>query len=139
MRRYALDANAIIIYFEGRNGAEKVQKILDSCANREAEIYMSVINVAEVLSVLWKKYGEANARRGVQLIVSSPISVLDASLPVSLDAAEIRAKVHTGLGDSFAAVTAISKRAVLVTADPEFRRFNDRFKVLWLPSHKSVN
>lgn len=138
MKRYVLDANAVITHYEGRNGSEKVQKILKAAANGEAEIYISVINVAEVFAALWKKHGEANARKGVQIIVASPIIVIEASLAVSIQAGEIRAKFHTGMGDSFAALSAMSKRATLVTADPDFRKFGDKLRVLWLPSHKSV-
>src|SRR4051812_31936094 len=107
MKRYVLDANAVIIHYEGRNGSEKVQKIFDSGGQQAAELYMSAINVFEVFSTLWKKYGEPNAKKGVQLLVASPITILDANLAVSIQAAEIRARFHTGMGDSFAALTAI--------------------------------
>jgi len=32
----------------------------------------------------------------------------------------------------------MSKRATLVTADPEFRKFGDKLRVIWLPGHKSI-
>ena len=45
MRAYVLDANAIIILFEGRNGAEKVQKLIDAASDGNADVYMSAMNV----------------------------------------------------------------------------------------------
>jgi predicted nucleic acid-binding protein len=139
MKRYALDANALIIHFEGRNGSERVQKILDAASIGEAEAFMSAINAAEVFSVLWKRHGPAAAKKGIQFIVASPVVIIDATLAVAIEAAEITSKFHVGLGDSYAALTALSRRAILVTADQEFHRFDDRFKILWLPTHKSVN
>ena len=73
------------------------------------------------------------------MIASSPIVVVDATLSVALEAAEVRAKFHTSMGDCFAAVTAMSKRATLLTSDSDFRRFDEQIKILWLPSHKSIN
>jgi predicted nucleic acid-binding protein len=69
----------------------------------------------------------------------SPIIVVDASLALATEAAEIRSKFHTSMGDGFAAATAIKKRAVLVTSDSDFRRFDDHLRILWLPSHKSIS
>jgi predicted nucleic acid-binding protein len=139
VRRYVLDANAVIINFEARNGFEKVRKLLDAAGQREIEVFMSAINVAEVFSALWKRHGETHARQAVHMIVGSPIVVIDATLPVAIEAAEIRAKWHTSMRDCFAAATAIKKRATLVTADSDFRQFKDELKILWLPSHKIIN
>jgi hypothetical protein len=33
----------------------------------------------------------------------------------------------------------MKKKATLVSADPDFKRFGDKLKVLWLPSHKSIH
>jgi predicted nucleic acid-binding protein len=139
VKRYVLDANAVIINFEARTGFEKVRRVLEAAGQREAEVFMSVINIAEVFSALWKRHGETHARQAVHLIVGSPIIVVDASMAAAIEAAEVRAKFHTGMGDAFAAATALKKRATLVTSDSDFRRFYDHLKILWLPSHKSVN
>jgi len=139
VKRYVLDANAVIINFEGRSGFDKVRKVLESAAEREAEVFMSAINVAEVFSALWKRHGQPHARQAMHMIASSPIVVVDATLSVALEAAEVRAKFHTSMGDCFAAVTAMSKRATLLTSDSDFRRFDEQIKILWLPSHKSIN
>jgi predicted nucleic acid-binding protein len=139
VKRYVLDANALIINFEGRSGSDKVRKVLEAAAGSEAEVYMSAINVAEVFSAIWKRHSQAHARQAVHMIACSPIVVVDATLAVALEAAEIRAKFHTSTGDCFAAVTAMGKRATLLTSDSDFRRFDDQIKILWLPSHKSIN
>jgi predicted nucleic acid-binding protein len=139
MRRYVLDANALITNIEGRSGADKVQKLFDAAGREEAELFMSAINVGEVFSSLWKGHGETYARQAVRIILSAPLKVVDATLALALDAAEIRAKYHVSMGDCFAALTAIQKRATIVTAAPEFRRFERQIKILWLASHKPVS
>ena len=137
MKSYILDANALIVLFEGRSGADTVQKVLDSAQAGKAEVFMSAITVGEILAALWKYHGEAYARKGVQMIVAGPIKILDVELRTVLQAAEIRAKFHTGLGDSFVFLATVTKRATLVTADSGFRHFEHQFKILWLPAPKT--
>ncbi len=138
-KRYVLDANAVIGNLEGRSGSDRVRKILESAAQGEAELFMSVINVGEVFSALWRRHGEVYARQAIDMLLSAPVQFIDASLAMSLEAAALRAKYHAGTGDCFAALTAIKKRASLVTADSDFKRFGDKLKVLWLPSQKSIH
>ncbi len=139
MKRYVLDANAVIINFENRNGSEKVQKLLETAGDGEIEIFMSVINLAEVFSSLWKRHGEPYARQAIQIIMASPIKIIEVNTASALEVAEIRATFHSGMGDCFAAWAAMAKRATLVTADSGFRKYGDKFKVLWLPNQKAVN
>ena len=138
-KRYVLDANAVIGNLEGRAGSDKVRKIMESAAQGEAELFMSVINVGEVFAALWKRHGEVYARQAIEMLLSAPVQFIDATLPMSLEAAAIRAKYHAGTADCFAALTAMKKKASLVTADPDFKRFGDKLKILWLPSQKSIH
>ena len=138
MKTYVFDTNAIITYFDNAEGSDRIESVLRAAESRNATVFMSAINLGEVLYVTWKKRGESEARLRVQQIVASPITIVPANLAETLSAAEVKAKVRCAYADAFAASLAISKRATLVTADPDFRKFGDKLRVIWLPGHKSV-
>src|SRR5690349_16383079 len=132
MKRYVFDASALLIYFEDRSGAEKVEKVVLAGDQRDAEIFISAVNVGEVFYSLWQRRGELNARHGLNFVVSSPVKVVPATLAETIEAAQLKARYKVDFADSFAAALAISRKAVLVTSDPDFRRLSDRLKCLWL-------
>jgi predicted nucleic acid-binding protein len=138
IKSYALDANAVMCLFEGRAGADKVESLLDSAEAKNARIFLSTVNLAEIFYSVWKIHGEKQARFNVQQIVNSPIQIISADFDTSVHAAELKAKYRCGLADAFAASLAFSKHATLVTADPDFRKFGDKLRVIWLPGYKSV-
>jgi predicted nucleic acid-binding protein len=139
VKTYALDANALIAYMEGRNGSDKVEALFEAAESRTANLLMSVISLGEVFYSTWKSDGEQQARFRLQQIVGSPIQIAVADFSETIRAAELKAKYRCAYADAFAASLAISKRATLVTSDPDFKRFADKIKVLWLPTSKSVH
>jgi predicted nucleic acid-binding protein len=112
---------------------------MESADHKDAKVLMSVVNVGEVFYSVWKKNGETEARLRLQQLISSPVVCWPTDLSEAMRAAELKAKYRCGYADAFAASLAISKRATLVTSDPDLRRFSDKLKILWLPRHKSVN
>ena len=139
MKSYALDANALIAYMEGRNGADKVEALFEAAESKTAALFMSVISLGEVFYSTWKSEGEQQARLRLQQIVGSPIQIMAADFSATMRAAELKAKYRCAYADAFAASVAIFKRATLVTSDPEFKRFAEKIKVLWLPNSKPVH
>jgi predicted nucleic acid-binding protein len=60
MKDYVLDANAVIRYFgvgDGQDG-EKVRSLFEQAEQNQARLFMSVINMGEVLYILLKHLGE---------------------------------------------------------------------------------
>jgi predicted nucleic acid-binding protein len=139
MKAFVLDANALITYWEKREGSERVVRILDSADSGNASVMMSVINIGEAFYAVWRKNGEPEARLRLQQLVSSPIDLVPLDLAGTVKAAELKAKYRCAYADAFAASLALSKHATLVTADADLRRFSDKIRILWLPGHKSVN
>jgi predicted nucleic acid-binding protein len=139
MKSYALDANALIVYMEGRHGSDKVEGLLEAAEARSALLFMSVISLGEVFYATWKADGEQQARLRLRQIIASPIQIAIADVAETMRAAELKAKYRCAYADAFAAGLAISKKAILVTSDPDFKRFADKIKVLWLRNSKSVH
>ncbi len=139
MKVYVLDANALMTYWEKREGSERVAKILDYADEGSASVSMSVINVGEAFYSVWKRNGEAEAMLRIKQLISSPLDLIPIDFTAAMKAAELKAKFRCAYADSFAAALALAKHATLITADPDLKRFADHFKILWLPSHKSIN
>ncbi len=137
MRRYVLDANALLIYLGNRQGAARVQALLNESLRNRSPLLMSALNWGEVVYSIWKQGGEAEARRVEKNIAHLPLAILPADRERAAAAAELKARHDLGYADSFAAELALANEATLVTAHPEFAKLGKRLAVLSLPRHKS--
>jgi predicted nucleic acid-binding protein len=137
VRRYVLDANALLIYLGDRQGAARVESLLNESLRSRSPLLMSAVNWGEVVYSIWKLGGEGEARRVEKNIAHLPLAILPADRERATSAAELKARHRLGYADSFAAQLAMESRAILVSADPEFAKLGKRLPVLSLPRHKS--
>jgi len=122
-RRYVLDANALIGFFEARPGAaEKVRHLLGEAARQDLPLLMSAVNWGEVFYTEWRARGEAKAREAEASLLEMPIAVIGIDRERASRAAALKQKHALGYADAFAAELAIERGAWLVTADPEFQK-----------------
>jgi predicted nucleic acid-binding protein len=136
-RRYVLDANALISFFEDRRGAaEKVRHLLSEALRQDLPLLMSAINWGEVFYIAWKRHGETKAREAEAKLLQLPIAVLDVDRERATRAAAIKQRHGLGYADSFAAELALSAQAWLVTADPEFEKLGKSLALYSLPQHE---
>jgi predicted nucleic acid-binding protein len=134
MKDYVLDANAVIRYFgEGDGqGGEKVRSLFEQAEQNQARLFMSVINMGEVLYILLKHLGEQRALQYVQALQHAVIMV-EADTKRTLEAATLKHHYKIGYADSFAAALAIASKATLVSADPTFEKVGKSLKWMRLP------
>jgi predicted nucleic acid-binding protein len=132
-RRYVLDANALIGFFEGREGtAKKVRHLVGEALRRDVPLLMSAVNWGEVFYIAWKHHGEAKAREAEAKLQLLPIVVTNADQETASRAATLKQKHALGYADAFAAELAMGNGAWLVTADPEFATLGKKLPVYWL-------
>jgi len=137
MRRYVLDANALIGFFEGREATSgKVRQMLSESLRLEIPLLMSAVNWGEVFYIAWRQHGEAKARAVETSLRRLPIDVIPADLDRATRAGAIKQKHNLGYADSFAAELAMERGAWLVTADPEFAKMGKVISVYALPRHE---
>lgn len=137
LRRYVLDANALIGFFEGRQpAAERVRKLLAEADRSEIPLWMSAVNWGEVYYIEWRRYGEAKARQVEVNLQRLPIVVIAADQDRATHAAALKQKHDLGYADAFAAQLAIERGAWLVTADPEFGKMGKALLLYALPQHE---
>lgn len=132
---YVLDSFAILAYFEGEPGMARVRTLLTEATKGRLALYLSVINLGEVLYIVEREQGLVAAQRALAALDQLPIQVESAERSVVLAAARLKAHYPISYADAFAVVAAQEHQAVLVTGDPDFKPVeNDgTLKVEWLP------
>ncbi len=134
MKDYVLDANAVLRYFgvgDGQGG-EKVRGLFEQAQRNESRLTMSVINLGEVLYILLKHIGQQRALQYIQALQHA-VTVMDADVNRTLQAATLKHQYKIGYADSFAAALALESSATLVSADASFEKIGKPLKWMRLP------
>ena len=123
--RLTFDSEPILAFFLGEPGSETVADYLSKIQNKEADGFISVINLAEVYYILYR-LNPVLADENCRALSSLGLTVL----PVEDDdlwrnAAKIKAQHPMSLADAFAVATAQAYKAKLVVgSDREFNGAN---------------
>ena len=132
--RFVLDSYALLAYFQDEEGADKVQTVLEMGSEGKAHLFLSVVNLGEVLYVVERERGVSRAHEILARIEEMPIEIVDVDRKMALEAAHLKARYPIAYADCFALALARIQGASLVTGDPEFRTIKpeDSQPVLWL-------
>lgn len=134
---YVLDSFALLAYLEGEVGMPRVRSVLEGASAQRCAVYLSLINLGEVLYITERERGTIEARRVLGAIDQLPLEVVDVSRSTVLAAAHVKARFSIAYADAFAVIVAQDHGAVVMTGDPEFRPLADAglVTVEWLPRH----
>jgi predicted nucleic acid-binding protein len=136
-RRYVLDANALIGFFEDRDViAGKVERLIQDALQQDVPLLMSAVNWGEAFYIEWRFRGEPAARKAEARMQELPIAVIAADRDRATSAGALKQKHGLGYADAFAAELAIERGALLVTADPEFSKLGKSLSLYPLPRHE---
>ena len=131
MKRYVLDASALMAFFEQEAGADRVEGLLREAAGTERRLLLSVVNWGEVYYVVWRKYGEAAARQKLEEMARLPLEVVDVDMETTKLAASLKARHKLPYADCFAAALAQQEKATLITTDKDFQSAQKELNLLW--------
>lgn len=129
MSRYVLDSFAILVFLQQEQGWERVRDLFMEASEGNTELYMSVINMAEVKYILARR--RMDKPQALAAIEALPISIVSADDYID-QVIELKAGYTISLADCFGAAIAIQLSCPIVTADPEFRNLEDILQVEWL-------
>ncbi len=132
MKRYVLDASAVMTFFEDRAGAEKVEELLAKAAETKRPLLMSVVNWGEVYYSVWRARGEKAASATLREVAQLPIQVIDVDMELAKLAASLKAEHNLPYADCFSAALAQARKATLVTSDRDFECVGTAPKILWV-------
>jgi predicted nucleic acid-binding protein len=136
VRRFVLDANALVSFFENRPAsALRVRHLLEQASRSELPVFLSAVNWGEFFYIAWRLHGETRAREAAAKLQQLPIVVIAADFDRATRAAALKQKHNLGYADAFAAELAIERHAHLVTADPEFTKLGSTLSVYDLPRY----
>jgi predicted nucleic acid-binding protein len=136
---YVFDACALLAYLKKEPEGNKVKELLDKAIDGPAEeisIYMSIVNLVEVYYGYIGEYDSVEeADKIMQPVYDLPIQIVNTITDtVYREASRFKGFYSISLGDCFAAATAKTLSAVLVTKDHEFEpvEAQEKIAVFWI-------
>ena len=129
---YVLDAFAFMAYLQGEPAAQSVRKILSDAKENKCRVFISIINVGEVLYNIERNKGLTSAHEALALIQSLPIEILPADNQTVIAAAHIKANHLISYADAFVVVAAQKINGIIITGDPEFEEVTELAQIEWL-------
>jgi ribonuclease VapC len=133
---YVLDANALLAYLDDTNSAEKVEELLVLAQKEKAIVLMSAVNWGEAYFIHTRGRGEEASEAMRRLVWRFPLKVVPADAKAAEAASEIKARFKLHYADCFAAALALEHKAIVVTADADYKRLQGQLKILWLTGSK---
>ena len=112
--------------------APRVEKLLENAGKEKCRLFLSIINLGELLYVTERRGGVAKAQDALALIRQLPIQIVSADEQIVFSAAHIKANHAISYADCFVIAIAIQENAIIVTADREFQSVETIVKVEWL-------
>ena len=131
MRRYCLDASAIVIYIVEQKRDPDLDSAMIEIEAGRSEGIISTVNLAEFHRALTRIASEEDADRYVVWIRESRISIIPPDIDTAIMSSVkkqsyARASSPFAWGDAFCLSTALNNNAdVLITADKEFDKVTE--------------
>lgn len=135
--RFVLDSFALLAYLEGEAAAGDVEDVLNRARRQQADIWMSVINLGEVLYITEREQSLQAAQVALAAVGQLPVVLVDADRSLTLDAAHVKARHSVSYADAFAVSLAMKHNAAIVTGDPELAKVESLAPIYWIPQGNS--
>lgn len=133
MKAVVLDSFALLAFLRNEPGVEVVKSYFTDALSGKVTLWMSSVNWAEVGYIVIRKRGLAGWRKAQALLKDLPFRVLETTPEHTDQASQFKAAHKMSLADAYAAALAKTKKAELVTGDPEYRFLEKTLtKITWL-------
>ena len=129
---FVLDSFALLAYLQDESVAPHIEKLLENATKEKCRLFVSMINLGELLYITERRGGVAKAQDVLAIIRQLPIAIMSVDEQTVFAAAHIKANHAISYADCFAVVTAIQEDAIIITGDPEFQSVEALVKVEWL-------
>ena len=131
---YVLDSYALLAYLEAEDGAGRVRELLEAAADGSCHLYMTVVNLGEVLYITERERGLPKAQELLARVNEMPIEIVTADLTLTMAASHLKANSPIAYADCFAAALARLKESKLLTGDREFSKLaqDSSIAIEWL-------
>jgi predicted nucleic acid-binding protein len=132
MSTIVLDSWALMAYFAREPEGRRVWELIREGRQGLHTLLVSVVNLGEVRYRIRRLRGPDAAEAACRIVSALGIEVVQVGQESAFAAADLKADTPVAFADCFAAALARLRDGQVATGDPEFRKFGDRVKVLWL-------
>ena len=132
MSSYVFDSHALLAFFQGEPDAETVEKILRQSHAESSNVFISLINLGEIIYLTKRRFGDEKKIELLSRIYQLGLKIIPVSDALVFQAAELKAQYALSYADCFALACAINHSAVLVTGDPEFKSVGHLVSIKWI-------
>ncbi len=129
---FVLDSYALLSHFQDESGGGRVVELLGQAQRGKCRLLLSIVNLGEVCYLVERRRGQRDVYLVLAAIDSLPIEILPADRDAVLAAAHLKANYPISYADAFAAATAQTHSAILLTGDPEFNALTPILQIEWL-------
>jgi len=133
---FVLDSYALLAYLQDEPASSRIENLLDNAKKRKYRLFLSLINLGEILYIIERRGGVAKAQDALALIRQLPVEIPIVDEESVFTAAHIKASHAISYADAFVVATALQENATVVTADPEFRAVETVVHIEWLDCHE---
>ncbi|MCP4166454.1 MAG: type II toxin-antitoxin system VapC family toxin [Chloroflexi bacterium] len=135
-QRCVLDAWAVLAMLQGEEpAATTVRQRLEQAFENEVLLFISIINLGEVIYCIGKVKGEAAGWETLAELRQLPLAVLPATEDAVMAAVAFKIGHAISYADAFAVATTREQGAILLTGDPELLLLGQQIEIE--PLHRS--
>lgn len=131
-KTYILDSFSLLAFFQKEPGGETVKKLLEKAKEKEISLYFSEVNLGEIYYIAIRDWGLEKAQKLLAGIYELPINLVLPKRENILQAAEFKSQGNIAYADCFVLDLVKIYQAVVVTGDPEFKKFLKKDEILWV-------
>ena len=135
---YVLDSFAILALVNDEPGAARIEGLLHQAKEDKANVFMSSINLGEVLYVVERRWGKERSRSMLAYLDATAIQWMDADRGRVVAAAHVKATYPLAYADAFCVSLACELGATIITSDPEYKILCELVAIEWLPQKIKV-
>jgi ribonuclease VapC len=130
---YVLDSFAVLALLNDEAGAARVEELLRQASKGEAQVFISLINLGEVLYIVERRWGEERLRSMLAYLDSTALKITEVERKQVLAAVHIKAHHPLSFADAFCVALAREMNATILTSDVEFNTISSLVPIEWLP------
>jgi predicted nucleic acid-binding protein len=127
-----LDSYAILVWIQNESGAQAVEDLFLSAQKGQIHLVVSELNLGEVYYKCIRRAGKVPASEILEQFFLLPMEIVPVDWDIIRKASEVKADIPIAYADCFAIATALLKKAIIVTGDPEFEKASHLVNIEWL-------
>jgi predicted nucleic acid-binding protein len=121
-----------LVWIQDEPGAQAVEDLLLSAQKGQLHLVVSELNLGEVYYKCIRRAGKVPASEIIGQFRLLPVEIVPVDWDITRKASEVKADIPIAYADCFAIATALLKKAIVVTGDPEFEKASHLVDMEWL-------